>query len=64
MTCETCAQSIRSALSKAQGVRAINVDLVKGEVVVGFDSGIKDIPVTQLLTAVESIGYKPSIVAE
>lgn len=64
MTCETCAQSIRSALSKVQGVRAINVDFEKGEVVVGFDSGIKDIPVTQLLTAVESIGYKPSIVAE
>ncbi|MFN7088739.1 MAG: mercuric transporter MerT family protein [Candidatus Paceibacteria bacterium] len=64
MTCETCAQSIRSALSNVQGVMAINVDLEKKEVVVGFDSGINDIPVTQLLTAIESTGYKPSIVAE
>ena len=64
MTCKTCAQSIRSALSKVQGVMAINVDLEKGEVAVGFDSGIEDIPVTPLLTAIESTGYKPSIVAE
>ena len=48
MTCKTCAQSIRSAPSKVQGVMAINVDLEKGEVAVGFDSGMEDIPVTPL----------------
>lgn len=61
MTCETCAISINFALLKIQGVRAVNVSLEKGEAIVGFDNNFKDIPTNRLLTAIENIGYKPSI---
>lgn len=64
MTCEACAQSINSALLKIRGVRAVNVSLEKGEAIVGLDNNCKDIPTNRLLTAIEDIGYKPSITSE
>ncbi|MFQ5714702.1 MAG: mercuric transporter MerT family protein [Candidatus Scalinduaceae bacterium] len=64
MTCEACTISINSALSKIQGVKAVNVILEKGEAIVGFDNNVKDIPTNMLLTAIEDIGYKPSITSE
>ncbi|KKL78084.1 hypothetical protein LCGC14_2028340 [marine sediment metagenome] len=64
MTCNACAQSINSAISKIQGVNAVNVSLEKGEAIVGFDNNVKDIPTNRLLTAIEDIGYKPSITSE
>jgi copper chaperone CopZ len=64
MTCEACAQSINSAISKIQGVNAVNVSLEKGEAIVGFDNNVKDIPTNRLLTAIEGIGYKPSITSK
>lgn len=64
MTCEACAQSINSAISKIQGVNAINISLEKGEAVVGFDNNVKDIPKNRLLAALENIGYKPSIASK
>jgi len=64
MTCEACTISINSALSKIQGVRAVSVRLEKGEAVVGFDNNVKNIPTNNLLTAIENIGYKPSLVTK
>ena len=64
MTCEACAKSINSALSKIQGISAVNVSLERGEAIVGFDNNFKDIHTNRLLTAVEDIGYKPSITSE
>lgn len=64
MTCEACAQSINSAISKIQGVSAVNISLEKGEAIVGFNNNVKDIPENRLLTAIEDIGYKPSITSE
>ncbi len=64
MTCEACAKSINSALAKIQGVSAVNVSLEKGEAIVGFDNNFKDIPTNRLLTALEDIGYKPSITSK
>jgi len=62
MTCEACAISINSVLSKIQSVSAVNVSLKKGEAIVGFDNIVNDIPTSRLLTAIEDIGYKPSLV--
>jgi mercuric ion transport protein len=64
MTCEACAQSINSAIYKIQGVSAVNISLEKGEAIVGFDNNVKDIPANRILTAIEDIGYKPSITSE
>ncbi len=64
MTCEACTISINSALSKIQGVRAVSVRLEKGKAVVGFDNNVKNIPTNNLLTAIENIGYKPSLVTK
>ncbi len=64
MTCEACAQSINSAISKIQDVSAVNISLEKGEAIVGFNNNVKDIPENKLLTAIEDIGYKPSITSE
>lgn len=64
MTCEACTISIHSALSKIQGVSAVNVSLEKGEAIVGLDNNVKDIPTNRLLTAIEDIGYKPSLVTK
>ncbi|MCR4289398.1 MAG: mercuric transporter MerT family protein [Candidatus Scalindua sp.] len=64
MTCEACTISINSAFSKIQGVSAVNVSLEKGEAIVGFDNNVKDIPTNRLLTAIEDIGYKPSLVTK
>lgn len=64
MTCEACAKSINSALSKIQGVSAVSVSFEKGEAIVGFDNNVKDIPTNRFLTAIENIGYKPSITSE
>lgn len=64
MTCEACAKSINAALSKIQGVSAVNVSLEKGEAIVGFDNNLKDIPENKLLTAIKNIGYKTSITSK
>ena len=64
MACEACAKSINSALSKIQGISAVNVSLERGEAIVGFDNNVKDIPTNRLLTAIENIGYKPSTTSE
>jgi copper chaperone len=64
MTCNACAKSINSAISKIQGVMAVSVSLEKKQAIVGFDDNIKDIPTNQLLTAIEGIGYKPSITSK
>ncbi|MGR3303070.1 MAG: mercuric transporter MerT family protein [Candidatus Scalindua sp.] len=64
MTCEACAKSINSAISKIRGVSAVNVSLERGEAIVGFDNNFKDIPTNRLLTALEDIGYKPSITSK
>ncbi|MBS1258563.1 MAG: hypothetical protein MAG551_01622 [Candidatus Scalindua arabica] len=64
MTCEACTISINSALSKIHGVSAVKVSLENGEAVVGFDNNVQDIPKNKLLTAIENIGYKPSITSE
>lgn len=64
MSCEACAKSISFALLKIQGVKAVNVSFENKEAVVGFDNGIRDIPVNQLLTVINSIGYKSSVASE
>ncbi|MFQ5686449.1 MAG: mercuric transporter MerT family protein [Candidatus Scalindua sp.] len=64
MTCEACTISVNSAISKIQGVKAVKVSLEKGEAIVGFGNNIKDIPKNKLLTAIEDIGYSPSITSE
>ncbi|MGR3174730.1 MAG: mercuric transporter MerT family protein [Candidatus Scalindua sp.] len=64
MTCEACAKSINSTLSKIQGVMAVSVSFEKKQAIVGFNNNVKDIPENKLLTAIENIGYKTSITSE
>lgn len=61
MTCEGCAQAIKSALLKVQGIKMVDVNLEKKESVVGLENDVKDIPVNEILTAIDNAGYKSKI---
>lgn len=64
MTCEGCAQTIRSALLKIQSVKAVDVSLEKKEAVVGFENDRENILANELLTTIDRAGYKCKIKKE
>ena len=64
MTCSSCADTVKSAVSEVKGVKAVNVDLKNGEVEVGFEKGVSSASSPELLMALEKNGYKGTIVVD
>ncbi|MEE9115583.1 MAG: heavy metal translocating P-type ATPase, partial [Thermoplasmata archaeon] len=62
MTCASCAQTIESALAKAEGVDHASVNLATEKALVRFDP-LKTNP-SKLIKAVEGVGYHASLPAE
>ncbi len=61
MTCSSCADTVKSALSKVKGVKAVRVDLNAGAVVVGFENGLGLVSHLELLAVLEKKGYKGAV---
>ena len=59
MTCASCVASVESSLKSVEGVEAVNVDLMNGNVYVSFDSDKVD--VSKAIAAIDSVGYKASV---
>jgi copper chaperone len=57
MTCGHCAESVRSELSKLDGVTAVDVDLATGKVEIASTAPIDDASVA---AAVDEAGYEVS----
>lgn len=55
MSCGHCATSVREEITEIPGVRAVDVDLVSGNVTIGSD-GVVD--AAAIRTAVEDAGYQ------
>ncbi|HHT9120223.1 MAG TPA: mercuric transporter MerT family protein [Candidatus Hypogeohydataceae bacterium YC41] len=62
VTCAGCAETIRSAVSKVSGVKAVNVDVKNGEVAVGFKKDLNFIPIQEVLDALKKKGYNSSLI--
>lgn len=58
MTCQSCAHTVRTALSRIPGVAAVSVDLEKGEASVSCDPSLVDRDA--LSRKVEDVGYRVS----
>ncbi|MDO8125816.1 MAG: heavy metal-associated domain-containing protein [Candidatus Brocadiales bacterium] len=61
MTCASCAETVKSALSEVKGVRDVKVQLKNGEVEVGFEN-TSSLASSELLTVLEKNGYEGTIV--
>ena len=55
MSCGHCATSVREEITEIPGVRAVDVDLVSGNVTIGSDSVVET---ATIRTAVEDAGYQ------
>jgi copper chaperone CopZ len=63
MTCASCAKTVKSALSKVKGVKAVRIDLKSSEVMVGFENGTDLTSSSELLAVLDKKGYKGSVAA-
>lgn len=61
MTCSSCADTVKSALSEVKGVRDVRVQLKNGEVKVGFEN-TSSLASSEPLTVLEKNGYKGTVV--
>ena len=61
MTCSSCADTVKSAISEIEGVKAVRVQLKNGEVEVGFEN-TSSLASSELLTVLEKNGYKGTVV--
>ncbi len=61
MTCASCVNVVEKTLSKAQGVRAANVNLAAETATVDFDPSETEL--SRLMSAVEGAGYEATVVA-
>ena len=59
MTCAACSSHIEKALSKTEGVRAVNVNLLANNMVVDYDDRALDSG--RIIGAVEKAGYGASL---
>lgn len=59
MTCGGCVKKVRAALSKIDGVKDVEVSLKDNQTTVTYDPG--KVSTTQLLEAVNKIGYQASL---
>jgi copper chaperone len=55
MSCGHCATSVREEITEIPGVRAVDVDLVSGNVTIDSDSAVET---AAIRTAVEDAGYQ------
>ncbi len=58
MSCEGCANSVRSALSRVEGVHNAEVSLEEKKAVVALEDGVR---AADLLDAVEAAGYEATV---
>ncbi|MEV4181833.1 heavy metal-associated domain-containing protein [Streptosporangium canum] len=58
MTCNGCANKVKTAVTDAAGASAVNIDLATGKVTVTADRPIDDVAITN---AVEEIGYEVTV---
>lgn len=63
MTCSSCADTVKSAISEIEGVKAVSVRLKNGEVEVGFEN-TSSLAFSELLTVLEKKGYRGTIVVD
>jgi len=59
MTCSLCVPAVKKALSRIEGVKAVQVSLEKKEAVVEYEEGKTD--VQEMIKAVGGVGYKASV---
>jgi copper chaperone len=55
MSCRHCATSVREEITEIPGVRAVDVDLVSGNVTIDSDSAVET---AAIRAAVEDAGYR------
>ena len=61
MTCPSCVRHVEAALRELAGIRALNVSLEKGNVVVEHDDGSP--PIEAMIDALGEAGYESRAVA-
>ncbi|GMF20680.1 unnamed protein product [Phytophthora lilii] len=61
MTCNSCANTVETALARLEGVQSADVSFVTEKAVVRFDKDVVD--VRSLIEAVETVGYEASYVS-
>ncbi len=59
MTCSLCAPAVKKALSRVEGVQAVQVSFEKKEASVEYDEGKTD--VQAMIKAVDGVGYKATV---
>jgi mercuric ion transport protein len=57
ITCEGCAETIRSTVFEVRDVKAVSVDLKSGEVNVGFKKDLDSVPIQEVLESLKKKGY-------
>lgn len=64
ITCASCAKTVKSALFKVNGVKAVKVDLKYGKVEVGFKKDLDFVHIQELLETLKNKGYNASPIGE
>jgi copper chaperone CopZ len=56
MHCSFCVSRVKAALTKMDGVKAVDADLDKGQAVVSFEKGKAD--TSKMVRAIDALGFK------
>jgi copper ion binding protein len=56
MHCSHCVSRVKAALTKMEGVRAVDADLDKGQAVVSFEKDKVD--AAKMVEAIDTLGFK------
>ncbi len=60
MVCESCAEDIKTSLTKLAGIRSVAVDLEHARVTVSYDS--RKVSPTRILEAIDGYGFEVKLI--